>query len=156
MGDRDDSMDEVLRRMAKTSAEKLGYPSDLQDNTLEPPTLDITKRPFVYQPGGGYATVNSMGANVDGKEVLMPLVSDDGVMMTPDEAIGVYRMTGKHMGTYPDIPTSNWAGERIHENQESYAPPKPTMHVLPTQQIEGRVPEPSFWDRVFSRLKGNK
>jgi hypothetical protein len=144
----------------KHTASWMGYPDDLQDNTLEPPTLDISKRPIIHNDDGSWSSLVSMGVNLDGKEVLLPTVSKDGTHMTPDEAVAEYKLTGEHMGVYPDWQTSDWAGQRAHEWQATVAPPKPTMHVMPTQEIEGRVQQTdsSFpgWLQKLAAMFGGK
>ena len=72
--------------------------------------IDLNARPVVNTPGG-LATVRSLGVNIDGREVLLPTVSDDGRIMTEDEAIRQYEQTGRHLGKF-DTPENSTAYAR--------------------------------------------
>ena len=90
-----------------------GAPSGL----LEPGNIDLTARPKV-QNGDGYSTVRSLGVNVDGAEVLIPTVSDDGRLLSNDEAVEMYRTTGKHLGKFDTPANSTSYAEHLHREQE--------------------------------------
>mgnify|MGYP001593175329 FL=1 len=65
-------------------------------NTVRPPqmgNIDLYNRPRVQNPDGSVSSIRSMGFNIDGKEVLLPTVSDDGRIMSNEEAINQYRQT---------------------------------------------------------------
>src|SRR4051794_2445682 len=62
--------------------------------------IDLTKRPTVQNPDGSVSTVKSFSINEDGREILLPQVSDDGRMMTEDDAVGQYHQTGRHLGMF--------------------------------------------------------
>lgn len=66
---------------------------------IEPGNLDLSKRQIVDHPDGSYGTEYSGTFNVDGKEVLIPLIFD-GKKHTDDEAIAQYKKTGQHMGKF--------------------------------------------------------
>lgn len=70
------------------------------EGLLESGNINLYNRPVVKQPDGSIATVKSIGVNIDGKEMLLPTVSNDGRMMTNDEAIQQYKQTGKHLGIF--------------------------------------------------------
>lgn len=104
----------------------VGEPEVLKYGALEAPTLDLTNRPRVKNDDGSISTVRSMGVNVDGKEYLIPTVSDDGRIMSDDEAFDTFRKGGKHLGVYASPEASDSAAERIHLDQEKmYATPQP-------------------------------
>ena len=52
--------------------------------------INLANRPAVQNPDGSVSTVRSMSFNEDGKEVLVPTVSQDGRTLTPQQAIDTY------------------------------------------------------------------
>lgn len=80
--------------------------------------IDLTNRPKVRNSDGSISTVRSMSANFDGQEVLLPTVSDDGRIMTDDEAIDQYRNTGRFLGKFGTVDEANAYADRLHQEQE--------------------------------------
>lgn len=97
-----------------------------QPNALEPlvpGNIDLFKRPVVKNRDGTISTVRSMSFGTDQGEVLVPTVSENGRIMSDDEAIQTYLKTGRHLGIFktPDDAT-NYA-QTLHRQQERlYAP----------------------------------
>jgi hypothetical protein len=85
---------------------------------IEPGNVDLAHRPHVKNADGSISTVRSVGVNLDGVEVLLPTVSEDGKILTPQQAVEVYRQTGKHLGKYKTVDDSNRAAQAIHQDQE--------------------------------------
>lgn len=67
---------------------------------LEPGNIDLAKRPRVRNPDGSISTISSMGVNFDGREYLLPTISDDGIRLSEDEAIALFQKTGRHLGVF--------------------------------------------------------
>ena len=102
--------------------------------------IDLTNRPRVRNTDGSISTVRSMSANFDGKEVLLPTVSDDGRIMSDDEAIQQYLRTGQNLGSFSTVDEANAYADRLHREQESmYAnagiPPLPPGFQLDEMPI---------------------
>jgi len=79
--------------------------------------IDLNARPVVQNKDGTVSTVMSFGVNVDGNEVLIPQVSDDGKILTQQEAIDRYNKTGKHLGMFNSVEESNAYARELHNQQ---------------------------------------
>lgn len=92
------------------------------DGLIEPGNIDLNNRPVVPN-GSDYSTVLSMSFGEDGVEILVPMVSGDGRLMTNDEAIEEYHRTRKHLGKFAGPAEATAYAEKLHKEQEAqYAP----------------------------------
>lgn len=84
--------------------------------------IDLNNRPIVKN-GNGVSTVFSMSfqpseGQFAGKEVLIPRVSDDGNILTPEQAIDTFYRTGRYLGVFNTAKEANEYAEQLHEKQE--------------------------------------
>ena len=82
--------------------------------------IDLYARPQVKNPDGSISTVRSMSFNDGLKEVLIPTVSDDGRIMTDNEAIDNYYKTGKYLGKFNTVDEATKYADRLHNEQDLY------------------------------------
>jgi hypothetical protein len=121
-------MDELDAKLAEVDAklkavtppEDEGGASPFPVGTLQPGNIDLTQRPLVPNADGSASTVRSMSANVDGKEVLMPTIADDGSQLSNEQAIQRYLDTGKHLGIYDTPENATAAAKAISQRQDQY------------------------------------
>ncbi len=99
------------------SLNKLNSKDDGTDSVIEKGNIDLINRPRVKNADGSISTVRSMGINVDGQEVLIPTVSEDGRVMDDDEAVEQFRRTGRHLGKFRSAEASTRYAENLHNDQ---------------------------------------
>jgi len=132
---------------------------------LVPGNIDLHKRPVVRNADGTISTVRSMSTNIDGREVLLPTVSDDGKILSDDDAVALYRRTGKHLGMFGTPDEATAFAKRLHEDQaaEYGGEARPTgssgwrgaPEVEATAAVEPQPqPEPVDWMTAVGRTLG--
>lgn len=82
--------------------------------------INLNTRPVVYNPEGGYSTVNSSSyGNEQGVETLIPLVSDEGKIMQPREAAEYWAKKGKNLGQFASPSQADAYAMWLHNQQEA-------------------------------------
>ncbi len=105
----------------------LGVPTNKLSAFNQPPTatlgqfgkgnIDLSNRPRVRNPDGSISTVRSMSFEEDGKEILVPTVSEDGRIMSNEEAIAQYHRTGKYLGKFDSVEQADQYAQQLHDSQ---------------------------------------
>ncbi|WP_019658908.1 hypothetical protein [Stenotrophomonas hibiscicola] len=100
--------------------------------------IDLTKRPVVRNADGSISTVRSISANFDGREYLIPTVSDDGRILSDDDAIDLFRRTGRNLGAFDTPENATAYAESLHNDQaRMYDRPDPSTIVWDDEPAGG-------------------
>ena len=87
--------------------------------------IDLSKRPKVRNKDGSYSTVLSMSFEEDGQEILIPMVSPDGKVLSEKKAIDLYHETGQYLGKFKSAKEADAYAKTLHEDQEKEYDGKP-------------------------------
>ena len=110
---------------------------------IESGNIDLSARPVVRNADGSISTVRSISVGIDGKEYLIPTVSEDGKILSEDDAVKQFKKTGKHLGVFDSPEDATAYARRLHEGQD----------VLYGDGLKDYVVEATFDNEHFRRFR---
>lgn len=92
---------------------------------LENGNIDLYDRPVVTNNDGSISTVRTIGfqpseGDYAGKQVLIPTVSNDGQILSNEDAINNFNNTGQHLGVFNNVRNANKYAKNLHNEQDKY------------------------------------
>ena len=115
--------------------------------------VDLTNRPQVRNADGSVSSVRSASFGMDEGEILVPTVSEDGRILSDDEALDQYRKTGRHLGIFDTPEHATSYADALHNAQADYKPmnnalaslmPRPDMQGVDPNMPMRRLPVPGM------------
>lgn len=82
-----------------------------------PGNIDLNNRVVIQNEDGSFSTEISFSVEIDGLEVLLPLIIN-GELVSEEEAIDHFLRTGEHLGMFSSIEEAEQFAEELHLQQE--------------------------------------
>lgn len=137
-------------------------PSLTPQGMTTPGNIDLGHLPQVNNEDGSVSTVRSIGVNIDGKEVLLPTVSEDGKILPNEEAVAAYKKTGRHLGIFNTEADATAYAKSLHDSQAALlesqppdSPESPSAAPSATLWIAGYALHNLDSDNVKRALEGS-
>jgi hypothetical protein len=109
------------------------------EGVLEGGNINLADRPHVQNQDGSISTVRTISVGVEGKEVLIPTVSEDGTIMSDEEAIAVYQRTGRHLGVFESPEAATAYAQKLHQQQAERLGADDSGRVWRAENIDPRL-----------------
>jgi hypothetical protein len=127
-----------------TSPTRSGYPPGDWKGMTQYGNLNLDKRPVVRMPDGNIATTRPMSFALDGKHVVLPTISKDGRVLSPQQALEEYRTTHEYLGVFDSSEHANAYIDAVNTAQQNrYSTNPDPRHEAPREPINSdNVPIP--------------
>ena len=80
--------------------------------------IDLAHRPSLENADGTTSTVRSQSFGINGREILLPTIAEDGMPLTQKEAVAQFMKTGKHLGMFDSVAAANVYATAVHKDQQ--------------------------------------
>ncbi len=87
------------------------------DGLVREGNIDLNRRPRINNKDGSFSTIESMSANINGVEVLLPTITPDGKRLTPEQAIQRHIQTGEHLGMFASPQLADAYAKKLSASQ---------------------------------------
>ncbi len=124
--------------------------------------IDLNNRPVVHNADGSISTVRTIGVNYNGKEYVIPTVSEDGRIMSNEEAKQQFRTTGKHFGVFNTVDQANAFAQQLHQQQaqqhdgDIYGSSGPTTAEAVGMEKAFAAGNPKLYPEILGAVKAVK
>lgn len=88
------------------------------EGLLEPGNIDLRRRPVVRNQDGSVSMARSFSIAKDGREYLIPTVSDEGRQLSDQEAVVRFEETGQHLGAFKTAQDAAVYADKLDRQQE--------------------------------------
>lgn len=88
------------------------------EGLLEPGNIDLRRRPVVRNRDGSVSMVRSFSIAKDGREYLIPTVSDEGRQLSDQEAVVRFEETGWHLGAFKTAQDAAVYADKLDRQQK--------------------------------------
>lgn len=84
---------------------------------VERGNIDLARRREAQNPDGSFSTVRSITVEADGKFLLIPTITDDGRVVSDEEAVASFNESGHHLGAFETQDAASAYAETLSADQ---------------------------------------
>lgn len=109
---------------------------------LAPGNINLRTLPVIHNPDGTVSIARTLSIAKNGRQYLIPTVSDEGELLSDQDAITRFEQTGRHLGAFKTLQDATGYANRLHRQQEIlYAA---TPENFQGREIQNRLPVTGF------------